>query len=559
MVAAFEMNAGNAPGQETIGAVKAFGAAKAVGETGAVAGNATATPAHGGRSIPAGITAPQSFRSNWQQVVAALDDSADGQPRGTAEAGTSQASATNSQEVERWLSGKLPLVETPAQASADTTQLPAQAAAALAGTVVGSEHSASGAAPDAVHSRHAKPVAVDRPVTANSASFMPGPPSPVDAAQGAAQFYQPVQPAMTAKKTGSSASQLPTVFPSNPDAGARPAIAHRGPGGAVSNSVAPMPETETAAPNSADRSLEVPSAVAATSGSHSIVADHSPEMAAESKTAAAYGQLSSQPAASLKSVSGAAPEDSPASTVADNMAVSSLSSASDGGRVRPRTSGFLQSARPEHPGDSLTSPAVAQVIHTQLNGATTGTAVVRDTASALPSGPGQGTPAQTAAGISTTETFTALDSAGGSMHPTWTHAGPHQAEAGFEDPTLGWVSVRAGVNAGMISAVIVPGSADATVALGGHMAGLHDYLWEQHSPVETLTLAAAHSSGTDAGLSQGAQQQQESAEDSRTNAPVHSIATVSRETTATQAAHASKGGSPANLPGSGGRYISVMA
>jgi flagellar hook-length control protein FliK len=146
------------------------------------------------------------------------------------------------------------------------------------------------------------------------------------------------------------------------------------------------------------------------------------------------------------------------------------------------------------------------------------------------------------------------------MQPTWFHAGAHQAEAGFEDPALGWVSVRAGVNAGGISAVVVPGSADATQALGAHMAGLHDFLAEQRSPVESLTLA--QNSGGDAGLSQSMQHQgqhqpaQDNPASTQTSDSVPHFATVATPERATQLTGSE--GQP-DAPGSGGRYISVMA
>jgi hypothetical protein len=145
---------------------------------------------------------------------------------------------------------------------------------------------------------------------------------------------------------------------------------------------------------------------------------------------------------------------------------------------------------------------------------------------------------------------------------TWTHAAPRQAEAGFEDPSLGWVSVRAGLNAGSISAVVVPGSADATQALGAHMAGLHDYLADQHSPVESLALATAQNSGADAGWGQGMQHQsqQQSGQDSPANAQIlNAAAEDSTAAPSFERMRLSGDESPAVLQAEGGRYISVMA
>jgi hypothetical protein len=60
------------------------------------------------------------------------------------------------------------------------------------------------------------------------------------------------------------------------------------------------------------------------------------------------------------------------------------------------------------------------------------------------------------------------------------------------------------MGSGGVHASLVPGSADAAQALGGHLAGLNSYLSDHHTPVETLTLAAPESgwSGPGAGAGQ---------------------------------------------------------
>ncbi len=103
------------------------------------------------------------------------------------------------------------------------------------------------------------------------------------------------------------------------------------------------------------------------------------------------------------------------------------------------------------------------------------------------------------------ETFAALDGGAGAG-TGWIHAGAHSAEAGFEDPALGWVGVRADLGANGVHAAVVPGSAEAVQALGGHMAGLNAYLSEHHAPVETVTLAAPDARGAASGMSQEMQQ-----------------------------------------------------
>lgn len=401
------------------------------------------------------------------------------------------------------------------------------------------------------------------------------PPSINDAAATiAAQVFQAVQPAMPVKAAADSGSHLPDFNPSNVDVGAHAAIATAGQGVRVwsPETARPAPNTNLFVENDDAQSREAPDSVAGgSSASHSATANHAPEATVQPPAGSAVSPASSsQPGAAPNGVSVEVPADAIAASAADIGVASSASTVSVAELGRPqvaagRAASGSQSGRVDHTGDSLPNPAAVEIIHSQLNSATAGSAVVRDMASALPANPGSAAGVQTVPGTSTQETFTALDGAGNSMHPTWIHAGPHQAEAGFEDPALGWVSVRAGVNAGGITAVVVPGSADATQALGAHMAGLHDYLREQHSAVATLTMATAQNSGSDTGLGQGAQHegmqqqgQQQSGEDSRGNAQgVSSVAPTA--TASAHTAHGSSSESPVILSGSGARYISVMA
>lgn len=94
-------------------------------------------------------------------------------------------------------------------------------------------------------------------------------------------------------------------------------------------------------------------------------------------------------------------------------------------------------------------------------------------------------------GMGARETFAALDAEPGAGAPSWIHAGAQRAEAGFEDPVLGWVGVRADLGAGGVHAAIVPGSAEAAQSLGGHLAGLNAHLAAEQIPVSSLSMAAA--------------------------------------------------------------------
>jgi hypothetical protein len=66
--------------------------------------------------------------------------------------------------------------------------------------------------------------------------------------------------------------------------------------------------------------------------------------------------------------------------------------------------------------------------------------------------------------------------------------------------------VRADTLSGGIHAALVPSSADAAQALGGHLAGLNDYLAEHHTPVETLTMASPEGYGSGGGMDHGGSQ-----------------------------------------------------
>jgi len=109
-------------------------------------------------------------------------------------------------------------------------------------------------------------------------------------------------------------------------------------------------------------------------------------------------------------------------------------------------------------------------------------------------------------GSASPETFSALDAGSSATKPTWIHAGAQRAEAGFQDPSLGWVGVRADASGGSIHASLVAGSADAAQTLSGHLAGLNAYLAEQHTPVGVVTMAATEDRSAAFGTDQNANQ-----------------------------------------------------
>jgi len=93
-------------------------------------------------------------------------------------------------------------------------------------------------------------------------------------------------------------------------------------------------------------------------------------------------------------------------------------------------------------------------------------------------------------------------------HPEqqWIHVGPRLAEAGFQDDSLGWVSVRAARDSAGLHAVLVPPSAEAERALSGHLNGLNAYLGNNQIPVSAVTLSAFQDAGRGTSLGANAQQ-----------------------------------------------------
>lgn len=109
------------------------------------------------------------------------------------------------------------------------------------------------------------------------------------------------------------------------------------------------------------------------------------------------------------------------------------------------------------------------------------------------------------------DTFAALDAGSSQPSTTLVHASARQVEAGYQDPTLGWVSVRADQTPTGVHASILPVTADATQTLSTHMAALNSYL-TQHHPGITATITAPQNSGVLTGFTgqeggQGSSQQ----------------------------------------------------
>ena len=81
--------------------------------------------------------------------------------------------------------------------------------------------------------------------------------------------------------------------------------------------------------------------------------------------------------------------------------------------------------------------------------------------------------------------FSAMDGAAPDG-AAWVHASARHAEAGFQDASLGWVSVRAEASGAGVHATLAGGSAEAAQSLSGHVAGLRTFLEERQTPVQSI-------------------------------------------------------------------------
>ena len=217
------------------------------------------------------------------------------------------------------------------------------------------------------------------------------------------------------------------------------------------------------------------------------------------------------------------------------------------------------------PGSTASEPVqeVGRVTVVQSAALPTDAALVRDLSGALGTACSAREPAGTP-GVPTAsagDTFAALDARSGPGTVSWTHAGARSAEAGYEDPTFGWVGVRADLSGGAVHAAVLPSSIEAAQALGSHMSGLNSYLAGHHTPVETVTLAGPHGSETGMGTptNQGGAQNagQDGSSGQDTGSQASSSAAVRPEMQPATAGDRSIEQVLPALPG--GAHISVMA
>lgn len=92
----------------------------------------------------------------------------------------------------------------------------------------------------------------------------------------------------------------------------------------------------------------------------------------------------------------------------------------------------------------------------------------------------------------------------------WTLAGTHRAEAGFQDPALGWVAVRAQEVGGTIHATIVPAASEGVQALSDHLPALIAHMASQSPHLDTISISTSDATtgwGRNDGQGQGPHQQ----------------------------------------------------
>ena len=168
----------------------------------------------------------------------------------------------------------------------------------------------------------------------------------------------------------------------------------------------------------------------------------------------------------------------------------------------------------------------------------------------------------TVAGATMGDPFAVLDTGSGVGKPNWVHAGGQRAEAGFEDPELGWVGVRADLSGGVVHAALVPGSAEAAQVLSAHLPGLSTYLSEQHAPVATLTMETTDGSGAGTGQSMQQNADQNTGQNASAGTQAEARADPAANSPRESPDRATESGAvnPASLTGGlSGTHISVMA
>jgi flagellar hook-length control protein FliK len=133
----------------------------------------------------------------------------------------------------------------------------------------------------------------------------------------------------------------------------------------------------------------------------------------------------------------------------------------------------------------------------------------------------------TAARATTSDAFTALDSAAAGERGVLLHAAPHQVAVGVSDPSLGWVEVRAERVSGQITAALSTNSAASHAALISVLPTMATYLQEHQAGVHQVHVETSLAGGQAGAGSQGQASSQNQARTAPDNLTVANAATNS--------------------------------
>lgn len=317
---------------------------------------------------------------------------------------------------------------------------------------------------------------------------------------------------------GKSGSQIPSGVPSQTGGVLRPLTPQPALRITVPSSTAVQGPAGVSNPAALPATVAMPSAQILTSGlaGASFASDAMNTFASHASIGSGErpGPASSGDAGTGKPValSGVQPVSSPAvKASSDSTAQSQSQSHTETGSGHPGAS-----EPPAHSGSESRAASQNVAVPAQVHAVSTPSAHAAQDAAGMrgvmnPAGPAPGNPLPASSAALTPraesrETFATLDGAPDSAPATWVHAGSSRAEAGFQDPNLGWVSVRADQAEGGIHATLVPGSAEAASALGSHLDGLNAYLADRHSTVQSVTVGVPDGRQSSGGAESGGQQ-----------------------------------------------------
>jgi hypothetical protein len=163
--------------------------------------------------------------------------------------------------------------------------------------------------------------------------------------------------------------------------------------------------------------------------------------------------------------------------------------------------------------------------------------------------------------------LTALDGYSNAPSASWILAGQHRAEAGFQDPVLGWVGIRAEADPSGVHAAVIPVSQDAALSLGTHLEGLHAYLAGQDARVDSVRLLVPEQSNAamSAGMQGGMEQQSHGGDTRQQRNPNECQGTLWPDSSHAVRAVSMTGSDPSSAAllaarlASSGQYVSVLA